>query len=858
MFEQRMDEKPRRKSRAGWWYLICAALLLTPACAGLRPDVPTATPQPPALVTDTLPPATETSSAQPTQVVPADTPTPSPTLTATATPAPSPTPTFTPTPPSDVRLQTGVTFQQQGNYAAAAEQFELLLRDPLIEAEAAAEARYRLGQCHALDGDMAAAVVAFQDFKTAHPDDARLPEARFQQAEAHAALGEWEAAIEGYRAYLSGRDAITGTVHARIGDAYVQLGDDAAALESYETALAGVLTLEGAFALREKMAEIHLRGEDYDLAIAQYEAILALAESDSYRAQITYLLGQAHLLAGDVETAYGHWHQAVARYPRAHHAYLALVALVDAGEDVDQFQRGLVDFYAGVYGPAIQAFYRHLESDAKERRDEARYYIGRAYHLSGSYDLAIQEYETIIANYPDGSTAADAWLEKARSLAAQELTQQAIEALEAFVEARPASPVAPEALWRAAHLHEAAAAWADAAAVYERLYQEYPQSEQAVEALFRAGLNHYRQGAYQAAAEWWQTLVTERADSDRLSAARYWLSKAHRALGDFEQAKRWLTEAASGAAFLPDYYALRAAHLLEEAGGVSPNGSPGGWPSASPNLLLDQDETAARAGAEAWLLEWVDPAGEMVSLASSMETLSQDPRYKRGTAYLAVGLSREAQAEFRALRLALQDDPLKLYGLALAARDLGLYDVSIRCAAQVMRLSPARNFESVPRFLQRLAYPVYFDDLVLKEAAANNLDPLLVFALIRQESLFAAGVSSYAQAIGLMQIIPPTGEWIALRLGWEDFVPAQLTRPHLNIHFGTWFLDQGLSAFHGDVFAALAGYNAGIGAPGRWLAAAGSDPDLFVETIDYSQTLHYVQLIYQHHTLYRRIYGAGG
>ena len=128
------------------------------------------------------------------------------------------------------------------------------------------------------------------------------------------------------------------------------------------------------------------------------------------------------------------------------------------------------------------------------------------------------------------------------------------------------------------------------------------------------------------------------------------------------------------------------------------------------------------------------------------------------------------------------------------------------------------------------------------------------FALIRQESLFESSARSYAQAIGLMQVIPSTGEWIAHRLDWPDFAPTHLTRPYLNVHFGTWYLAQGLNAFQGDLFAALAAYNSGLASPSRWLDAAGGDPDLFVETIDYSQTRHYVQLIYQQHALYRQIY----
>jgi soluble lytic murein transglycosylase len=175
----------------------------------------------------------------------------------------------------------------------------------------------------------------------------------------------------------------------------------------------------------------------------------------------------------------------------------------------------------------------------------------------------------------------------------------------------------------------------------------------------------------------------------------------------------------------------------------------------------------------------------------------------------------------------------------------------------VVQLAPLSNISHAPRFLQRLVYPIYFDDLVLAEAAANDLDPLLLFALIRQESLFEPGARSYAQAIGLMQIIPSTGEWIALRLAWEDFAPRYLVRPYLNVRFGTWFLAQGLNTFEGDVFAALAAYNSGVATPSRWLKGAGGDPDLFVEAIDYSETARYVRLIYQQHALYRQIYQSG-
>lgn len=834
-----------------------ALFALLAACASRATPAPTATPTALSPVTPLFSTATLTSPP----IAPEETVVPSPTPTSTATPSPTltpthtPSPTATPTPLPDVRLQLGRTFYQQGNYAAAIEQFQALLADPASEPDEAVEARYRLGQCYLLDGKPSLAAATFQDFVDARPDDARWPAAHFQLAEARAALGEWAAAIEGYQTYLAARDAVAAAVYERIGDACVQRQDDAQALESYQAALERAPYLDQALALREKIAEIHIRQKAYDLAIDQYETILAAARLDNYRAQIEYLLGQTYVQAGAVEKAYEHWGTAVQSYPKAHHAYLSLVELVNASVEVNEFQRGMVDLYAGVYGAAVQALYRYLESDATEHRVEARYYVGRAYQLSGSYGLAIKEYDALIAAYPDDAVTADAWLAKARSLAAQGRTDAAVETLQAFVEAQPDHKLAPEALWQVAQLHEGAADWAKAAAAGRQLSGDYPASERAAEALFRAGLSSFRLGDYRAAIEDWQAFVVAHPTSDRLSAVRYWLSKAYSALGDDVQTDKWLALAAKSFSFLPDYYALRAGHRLEASKTetkIDPSGE--SWPAARPNLLLDFNQAAAQAEAEAWLLTWVDPGGEMENLDTLTETLAQDLRYQRGVEYLALGLRSEAMNEFEIMRQARQDEPLVMYGLALASRELGVYQTSLRCALQVIRLSPARTVGNAPLFLRRLAYPTYFDDLVLAEAAANNLDPLLVFALIRQESLFEPVARSYAQAIGLMQIIPSTGEWIALRLGWRDFAPEQLTRPYLNVRFGTWFLAQGLDSFQGDVFAALAAYNSGLTAPRRWLDAASGDPDLFVETIDYSQTLHYVQLIYQHHALYRQIY----
>ena len=129
--------------------------------------------------------------------------------------------------------------------------------------------------------------------------------------------------------------------------------------------------------------------------------------------------------------------------------------------------------------------------------------------------------------------------------------------------------------------------------------------------------------------------------------------------------------------------------------------------------------------------------------------------------------------KFEGLRAALTQDALAQYRLALYFRDIGLYRSSIGAADTLMRLSPAKTPSALPAFIAKLLHPTYYADLVLRHAQEYGLDPLLVFSLIRQESLFEPFAVSSAAANGLMQVIPSTGREINSDLSWP---PGYTTR----------------------------------------------------------------------------------
>ena len=129
----------------------------------------------------------------------------------------------------------------------------------------------------------------------------------------------------------------------------------------------------------------------------------------------------------------------------------------------------------------------------------------------------------------------------------------------------------------------------------------------------------------------------------------------------------------------------------------------------------------------------------------------------------------------------------------------------------------------------RVLFPIAHIEDVAYFAARNRLDPALVAAVVRCESRFKPSAISPVGAIGLMQIMPETGAWIAEQLEVADFDAERLYDAELNLRFGTWYLRYLLARF-GNQEDALMAYNAGPNRVGNWLDGTG---DVFPETKAY-------------------------
>ncbi|SHE69430.1 soluble lytic murein transglycosylase [Caldanaerobius fijiensis DSM 17918] len=151
-------------------------------------------------------------------------------------------------------------------------------------------------------------------------------------------------------------------------------------------------------------------------------------------------------------------------------------------------------------------------------------------------------------------------------------------------------------------------------------------------------------------------------------------------------------------------------------------------------------------------------------------------------------------------------------------------------------------------------YPLKYKEYVYTYSMEYKIDPFFVFAIMKAESNFRPDVVSRKGAIGLMQITPETGRWIASELKIADYNDNMLFDPETNIMMGTWYL-RNLSDEFGDVKLVIAAYNGGRGNVEEWLKNKKYSKDgRNLDNIPYLETDIYTQRVLKNYKIYRALY----
>jgi soluble lytic murein transglycosylase-like protein/Tfp pilus assembly protein PilF len=401
--------------------------------------------------------------------------------------------------------------------------------------------------------------------------------------------------------------------------------------------------------------------------------------------------------------------------------------------------------------------------------------------------------------------AASAQYQQARAQIALGNTEEGRATLRSLTSAFPKDTSAASALLLLADLATDENRDQDARQTLIAMLKRFPSGRQATSARFRAGMISYIQGDKRGAVAEFDSLVARDSNGTEALAAAYWAGRTYAVQGDKVKSRaRWHWVVKEDPL---SYYAVLAAKRLNE--GLVPSGQ----------------------------------AATALPHASSVDSAAQ-----RVAALRDVGMQVEAGFENDKLfRDALTDQKLLVpTAVALAGGDQASRSIALGKRALDDIGPTAQNY--------RLYFPVLERETLIASSRENGLDPVLVAALIRQESSFNPSATSPAGARGLMQLMPDIGRGLASSKGIAPWNADMLYDPSINIKLGTAHLS-GLVRKYPEVVRALAAYNAGESRVEKWATKTGAvDAEVFTERIPFVETRDYVRTILRNRAYYQALY----
>jgi soluble lytic murein transglycosylase len=468
--------------------------------------------------------------------------------------------------------------------------------------------------------------------------------------------------------------------------------------------------------------------------------------------------------------------------------------------------------YASAKVAATELSERH---DGVEPTDILRVLADALYGL-GETERALAVLRELAERYPDSAAAPDAAFRRASILWNRDRDSEALRAFEDFRRRYPQDERAAEALYAIGRIHQQAGRGTAAITTYREVATRYPHSKFAGEAQWRVGWIQFQVGNWTAAA----ATFGQVAERDELrDAAAYWRGRA------LERAGR----------------SAAARQLYRGIVQRSPNGYYALWAQRR----LGEVSTAALLHGTGTVVAPTPPA--TVPLPQVPDTF----HLVRADELKAAGVNALARQELAATERAYDYDVAVQRYLVSAYQSVDAYNAALRLARRLgsqADLSPAEE--------QQLRYPLAFWETVRRTAEAQDIDPLLVVAIIRQESMFDPTARSSADARGLMQLLPSTAERVAATTD-RPIDHTNLNDPDVNIELGTRYLRTLFTRFAGDPFKAIAAYNGGENAVAKWQRQfADLSTDEFVESITYRETRDYVKKVVANYRAYQQQYGS--
>lgn len=581
---------------------------------------------------------------------------------------------------------------------------------------------------------------------------------------------------------------------------------------------------------RWRVADCDWDAGDLESARKGYEAALPSANESVEPAVARFRIAEALAKKGALPAAQQAWRKVYVGEPMHPLADEALARLTDSKAPPisaeERVARAKVLTNNRAWSRALDEL-ALVPADAPQPvRDEADYWIGTTkFKMRRDYDVAAQKLSAIWTRLPGDDAKADALFHGARAWSRADKDDEAQKGYRDLLQRYPHKKMAPEASFLIGWLDFNRARYKEAIPELEKTLERYGSSAFGDDARWYLGFSRWLVGDIEGALRDFELLAKM---PGALSGGKgaYWRGRALDSLKRGDEATAVWRALVDEYPF--SYYALQARARLKERG-----------------IELGPFGDGAR--------------GSAPTLGELDVKLANDPIIMRVDELLLAGLTVEASVELRRG----EHDLIARYG---AARALPLlfdryvrgdnfnrpHELAEANCGSALKLDP--NGDANVRKWWELVYPRAYRQFVEKYSPTGENPPYYLYTIMQKESAYNPHDVSYADAIGLLQMIPPTSRRVALRID-APYTDDVLYDPEGNIRFGAWYIGHLLQKFKGQIALGAGSYNAGPRAMMKWVKLHGTRPlDEFIELTPYTQTREYMKKVLDIYSRYLWLY----
>ena len=580
-----------------------------------------------------------------------------------------------------------------------------------------------------------------------------------------------------------------------------------------------------------KTADSYLSSGNLPEARNTYKNYISAYPKDETVPSAIYGIGMSHLLENNISLAFDYFKRILVDYPASPASWSAKKSmnwLREGGYELPPFTS--TDYYimgerlyeAGLYADAIADYRRFLagnKSISGEKEREAYFKIGMSdYNLRRSEE-AEDDFDTFLKHYPRSLQVPEAlyWLSRVYLREGKE--DVFISTCKRYLKLYNDKERSSEILYRLGVVYADKRDINTATSYYDRVITEYPDSSFASDSLWAKGWFLYKMGEHKGALVVFNNILQQKKEPAYIPQALYWKIKILEKMKDHQETEKSLCQLCNE--HRGSFYCLFAVY----------------------NYNLTCVSAVNVIG--------MDTEGDTTNEFGNYKVVATDDEKDiRIKLLLLLGMKEEAKEEVQLVRQRIVHDKERTISFASLLFSMEEYNMSLGIISSNFSKDILYSNNRFANRVGRLIYPPGYSTEVNRYASENNIEPYLLYALIREESWFNKNSVSPAGAIGLMQLMPHTASNVKGSYIDRD----SLFDPETNISLGARFFSDLLKQYDGNIFMALAGYNAGPAAVSRWIKERdGYGLDEFIEDIPYKETRNYVKKVFTSYMGYLRI-----